>query len=126
MSAIETVQALTRRCLWIAYAWNDHNFEAAHLFAKREAEAHGIKSFEDANAFLAQMQAAPPECQTEAEKTAYAFGWWKAMETLARENERLRAAIQRTLDENGHLADGDVCTLRVLKDAIAAAPKDQP
>lgn len=23
----------------------------------------------------------PPECQTEEEKTAFAFGWWKAMET---------------------------------------------
>jgi len=22
----------------------------------------------------------PPECQTEAEKTAFAFGWWKALE----------------------------------------------
>jgi hypothetical protein len=28
---------------------------------------------------------APPESQTEAEKTAYAFGWWKAME-YARQN----------------------------------------
>jgi hypothetical protein len=26
-------------------------------------------------------QPAPPECQTEAEKTAYAFGWWKALES---------------------------------------------
>lgn len=25
---------------------------------------------------------APPECTTQAEKTAYAFGWWKALETL--------------------------------------------
>jgi hypothetical protein len=25
-------------------------------------------------------QPAPPECQTEAEKRAYAFGWWRAME----------------------------------------------
>lgn len=24
--------------------------------------------------------APPPECYTEEEKTAYAFGWWKAME----------------------------------------------
>lgn len=31
----------------------------------------------------------PPECQTEAEKTAYAFGWWKALETqrLARQEQ---------------------------------------
>jgi hypothetical protein len=24
----------------------------------------------------------PPECKTEAEKTAFAFGWWKALETV--------------------------------------------
>jgi hypothetical protein len=29
----------------------------------------------------AEKQEPPPECQTEAEKTAFAFGWWKAMET---------------------------------------------
>ena len=23
----------------------------------------------------------PPECKTDAEKTAFAFGWWKALET---------------------------------------------
>ena len=26
--------------------------------------------------------APPPECKTEAEQTAYAFGWWKALESL--------------------------------------------
>ena len=34
------------------------------------------------------------------------------------EIERLRAAIQQTLDENGHLADGDNCTLIALKLAL--------
>jgi hypothetical protein len=24
----------------------------------------------------------PPECKTEAEQTAYAFGWWKALESV--------------------------------------------
>jgi len=28
----------------------------------------------------APLQEPPPECQTEAEKRAYAFGWWKALE----------------------------------------------
>jgi len=32
--------------------------------------------------------------------------------------ETLKTAIQQTLDENGHLADGDVCTLILLKRAI--------
>ena len=34
------------------------------------------------------------------------------------EIKRLRAAIQQTLNENGHLADGENCTLIVLKRAI--------
>lgn len=31
---------------------------------------------------------------------------------------RLRAAVRRTIDENLHLADGDVCTLIHLKRAL--------
>ena len=34
------------------------------------------------------------------------------------EIERLRAAIKETLDKNGHLADGENCTLIDLKRAI--------
>lgn len=29
--------------------------------------------------------APPPECKTEAEQTAYAFGWWKALESVRTE-----------------------------------------
>ena len=31
---------------------------------------------------LAEQPAPPPECKTEAEKTAYAFGWFKALESV--------------------------------------------
>ncbi len=37
---------------------------------------------------------------------------------LCDEYERLRDAAQRTIDENLHLADGDVCTLIRLKRAL--------
>jgi hypothetical protein len=44
---------LARRCLWIAYGWNDHNFEyAAHKYAQIEAEKCGITSFEQADEWL--------------------------------------------------------------------------
>ena len=36
---------------------------------------------------ISVYESAPPECQTEAEKTAYAFGWWKAMEILKRNKD---------------------------------------
>lgn len=35
-----------------------------------------------------------------------------------REIERLRSAITQTLNENGHLADGRICTLIELKRAL--------
>lgn len=48
-----SVQAnLARGLLWLAFVWNDHNFEAAHKEARRIAERAGIRSFEDANAWL--------------------------------------------------------------------------
>ena len=52
-----SVQAnLARGLLWLAFVWNDHNFEAAHKEARRIAERAGIRSLEDANAWL---EAAP-------------------------------------------------------------------
>ena len=39
-------------------------------------------------------------------------------ECALREIERLRAAITQTLNENGHLADGSICTLIALKRAL--------
>lgn len=39
---------------------------------------------------------------------------------LERQRNTLAAAIRATLDQNGHLADGEVCTLKGLKDALKA------
>jgi hypothetical protein len=48
----DTVQ-LARRCLWIAFCWNDHNFGLrADEYARSEAKACGINTFEEANAWL--------------------------------------------------------------------------
>lgn len=38
---------------------------------------------------------------------------------LTKQRDELLAAAERTLDENGHLADGDNCTLIILKTAVA-------
>lgn len=40
-------------------------------------------------------------------------------EAVIRQRDELLAAATQTLEENGHLADGDNCTLKVLKDAVA-------
>ena len=42
----------------------------------------------EAIAALRALPSPPPECQTESEKTAYAFGWWKALESVELKKEK--------------------------------------
>ena len=58
--------------------------------------------------------------------TGSGYGSVDIAEILSAEVERLRAAISATLDANGHLADGEVCTLLALKVALreSGAPWD--
>lgn len=51
------------------------------------------------------------------QRLAVMGGW--SEEEAERQRDELAEAIRLTLDENGHLADGDVCTLKVLKDALS-------
>lgn len=51
----------------------------------RHCEAQAFKiEIRWLKAQLAQP-APPPECKTDAEQTAYAFGWWKALESMRAE-----------------------------------------
>ena len=50
--------------------------------------------------------------------TGSGYGSVDIAEILSAEVERLRTAISATLDANGHLADGEVCTLFALKLAL--------
>ncbi len=49
---------------------------------------------------------------------AHIISLQRAAETLRHQRNDLLAAIETTLDENGHLADGDDCTLIALKRAL--------
>lgn len=51
-------ESMARRLLWLAFVWNDHNFEKAHIEARREAEAHGITTLKQANEWLSRIDAA--------------------------------------------------------------------
>lgn len=55
---------------------------------------------------------------------AHIISLQRATEIVAQQRDDLMAAIRLTLDENGHLADGDVCTLKRLKDALAKVGAD--
>jgi prefoldin subunit 5 len=61
------------------YAKYDRRIEAY-----REQIAKHEKAIADLTTAIeqAEKQEPPPECQTEPEKRAYAFGWWKAMEHI--------------------------------------------
>jgi len=51
----ERLLPLARRCLWIAYNWNDHNFDfTPEQYARQEADVRGISDFNAANKFLAE------------------------------------------------------------------------
>ena len=49
---------------------------------------------------------------------AHIISLQRVAETLKYQRDELLAAIETTLDENGHLADGDNCTLIALKRAL--------
>lgn len=56
------------------------------LKALGEFEMAGLATLKTIDAIIALRQAKeqaapPPECKTEAEKTAFGFGWWKALES---------------------------------------------
>ena len=49
------------------------------------------EAMDKARSALAEQPAPPPECKTDAEKTAFAFGWWKALE----ENRKQPAPVAK-------------------------------
>lgn len=49
---VELLKPLARRAVWLAYVWNDHNFDDAHVCARKEAVKAGVNSFDDANIWL--------------------------------------------------------------------------
>ena len=97
---------LARRTLWIAYCWNDHNFDKpAHHYAQTTAAECGIKSFEEANAWLATPPAAP-------EPPAAEMQTLREDEIRASERERICAAIKAADDkasEGDYMLDSDDC-----------------
>ena len=59
--------------------------------------------FADSTQHPSQRQRPPPECETEAEKRAFAFGWFKALES-----ERMKAdSVQEDAARYRFLRDGE-------------------
>lgn len=96
-----TLMALARRCLWIAYVWNAHNFEAAYKYAREEAQAHGIKSFDDANTWLTSQPKREPLTEESLENLFLgndSNDWWRLE---LKEFVNVARAIERAHDIGG-------------------------
>lgn len=77
----EYIRTLQRRVDFLKAREYRNSYDAAELGALEWALVN-----------LPPQPAPPPECQTEAEKTAYAFGWFKALESV-----RKRPAEQKPM-----------------------------
>ena len=125
-----------------AFEWNFNtdldNIPACERWAKMLKE--NINALDKAIAKAEQQEPVawlppdpPPECSTDAEKTAFAFGWFKALEAQRLSSsppEREWQALAKELD--GVIADveegdgfDDVCldTVKYVRDQLAASPK---
>lgn len=55
LEQLDTLVVLSRRCLWSAFIWNDHNFESLAKICRQTAVELGIRDIEDANQFIQQF-----------------------------------------------------------------------
>lgn len=83
------------------------NARIAELEQQRDETAHEITEW------VQDLQAYFPGATT-------MHDVYRGIEAMEAERNKYRAAIQKTINENGHLADGDDCTLIELKRAIGA------
>ena len=56
-----------------------------------------------------------PDCRKTCDVFMNALEMAEQIKTLQVENEKLKKAIAETLEDNAHLADGDICALIKLK-----------
>jgi hypothetical protein len=64
----------------------------------------------------------------EDDETCPASAYWRMADMsrdIERQRDKLRHQIRETIMENLHLADGDQCTLKRLKDAIGFDDEDE-
>ena len=75
--------------------------EKWHFDKDPRGAADYIAAIHDA---LAEQPAPPPECKTDAEKTAFAFGWWKALEENRKQPAQDREPCGWRMKHNGEWA----------------------
>ena len=75
--------------------------EKWHFDKDPRGAADYIAAIHDA---LAEQPAPPPECKTYAEKTAFAFGWWKALEENRKQPAQDKEPCGWRMKHNGEWA----------------------
>ena len=96
MSKITIDRALLEQALEALNVVSSHVCQAAHHKKSDQHAGFGpcpvVERHDQAitalrEALAQQPPPPPPECKTEAERTAYAFGWFKALETVQQKKE---------------------------------------
>ncbi|MBK5203834.1 MAG: hypothetical protein JJD98_00045 [Polaromonas sp.] len=85
--------------------------------------AAAVKIHSAIHALQASVSASvpPPECQTDAEKKAFAFGWWKAIENVRKEQQAASVPKKMALG----VGSGFVIGWNACCDAMLSAPAPQ-
>jgi hypothetical protein len=102
----DRIEAIARRTAWRYRKSSDPHHSDSYAFNRAALRDFVARLMAEAE------PAPPPECQTEAEKRAYAFGWWKAMEARPRADEKPTDAIRA---ENEGLRDAIRDLARMVK-----------
>jgi predicted RNase H-like nuclease (RuvC/YqgF family) len=88
-----------------------------HVMASRRSQQLILEGLKDGlRSWIKEHEAMlppPPECQTEEEKRAYAFGWFKALET---QNNKLQARLQEQEKDIEELTCACQLLLRRIKE----------
>ena len=88
MTKEATINAALTLALEVLEDW-DSPLALPAIIAIKEALAQpdyrAVKTYHEGKPVYVSQTEFPPECKTVAEQTAYAFGWWKALEAVKAE-----------------------------------------
>jgi len=71
--------------------------------ALAQPDYRAVKTYHEGKPVYVSQTEFPPECKTVAEQTAYAFGWWKALESVRTEQPAQEPVASITKEARGTL-----------------------
>lgn len=110
-----SIEAMKQALEALENAWLDASMGKGDVARHTEAITALRQAIEQAENY-------PPECQTDAEKTAFAFGWWKALEANRIEQaEQAQPVACIACDQAHAVLDADES--KIIRDAKDGYPE---